>query len=127
MTRAWRQDLGRRSRGAGRTAEVLAAVWLMAKGYQILGFRLKASGAEIDILARRGRVLALVEVKRRGTLEAALDSLTAAQRDRLLKAGQALTARRRSLANLELRLDVFAFAPRRLPRHYRGLIVDGVR
>jgi Holliday junction resolvase-like predicted endonuclease len=37
----------------------------MLKGYQIVAFRLKGRAGEIDILARRGRVLAVVEVTRR--------------------------------------------------------------
>jgi putative endonuclease len=122
--RPWRRDLGARSRRAGRMAETVAAGWLLLKGYQILGFRLKAGRGDIDILARRGRTLAVVEVKRRDTPEAALDSLAADQRERLLRAGQGLIQKRRSLAGLDLRLDVIAFSPGRLPRHFRGLIVD---
>ena len=122
--RPWRRDLGARSRRAGRMAEALAAGWLLLKGYQILGFRLKAGRGDIDILARRGRTLAVVEVKRRDTPEAALDSLAPDQRERLLRAAQGLVQRRRTLAGLDLRLDVIAFSPGRLPRHFRGLIVD---
>lgn len=122
--RPWRRDLGARSRRAGRLAETVAAVWLLLKGYQILGFRLKAGRGDIDILARRARTLILVEVKRRETPEAALESLGPEQRDRLLRAGQALVQRRRSLAGFDLRLDLVAFSPGRLPRHFRDLIVD---
>ncbi len=68
--RGWRQARGGRSHRQGHGAEWIAAVWLMLKGYQILAFRLKGRGGEIDILARRGRTLAVVEVKRRQTLEA---------------------------------------------------------
>ena len=122
--RPWRRDLGARSRRAGRLAETVAAAWLLLKGYQILGFRLRSGRGDIDILARRGRVLALVEVKRRETPEAALDSLGRDQRERLIRAGQALVQKRKSLAGFDLRLDVIAFAPGHLPRHFRGLIVD---
>lgn len=122
--RPWRRDLGARSRRAGRTAEWIAAAWLMLKGYQILGFRLKAGGGEIDILARKGRTLALVEVKRRGSLDAALEALGPDQRRRLVAAGNDLIRKRRAFTDLDLRLDVVAFAPGRLPRHFRGLITD---
>lgn len=122
--RPWRRELGARSRRAGRLAEVVAAAWLMLKGYQIVGFRLKAGPGDIDILARKARTLVLVEVKRRETPEAALDSLGPDQRARLLKAGQALLQKRRSLQGFELRLDLVAFSPGHLPRHFRALIVD---
>ena len=61
----------------GRRSENLAAWLLMLKGYRILGFRLKTPQAEIDLLAKRGDVLAVVEVKQRATLEAALEAVTA--------------------------------------------------
>jgi len=122
--RPWRRDLGARSRRAGRAAEWTAAAWLMLKGYQIVGFRLKTAGAEIDILACKGRILALVEVKRRATPEAALEALGPDQRRRLIRAGQDLIGKRRAFAGLDLRLDVVAFAPGRLPRHFRGLMTD---
>lgn len=37
---AERQARGAAARLSGRRAEVVAALWLMAKGYRILGFRL---------------------------------------------------------------------------------------
>jgi putative endonuclease len=112
----------RRARGAaarlsGRRGEVLAALWLMAKGYSILGFRLRTPHGEIDLVARRGRVLAAVEVKARTTLEAALEAVSASQRQRLRRAIRALAARRRGLENSVVRLDLMALAPGRFPRH----------
>lgn len=110
--RAWRE---------GHGAEWIAAIWLMAKGYRILGFRLKSRAGEIDILARRGRVLAVVEVKRRATIQAALEAVTPAQTARLVAAAQQVVHGRKALQALELRLDTVALAPGRLPRHRRGL------
>lgn len=112
----------RRARGAaarlsGRRGEVFAALWLMAKGYRILGFRLKTTQGEIDLLAQRGRVLAVVEVKRRRTLAEALEAVGVEQRDRLRRAGAALAARRPALRDAAVRLDLVALAPGRLPRH----------
>jgi putative endonuclease len=96
---------------------VLAAIWLMAKGYRILGFRLKTRQAEIDLLALRGATLAVVEVKRRANLFAALETVTSDQRDRLRRAGLALAASRPALAGASVRLDLIALAPGKLPRH----------
>ncbi|MFL5296254.1 MAG: YraN family protein [Phenylobacterium sp.] len=112
-----RQARGTAARLSGRRAELLAAAWLMAKGYRILGFRLKTRQAEIDLLAQRGRVLAVVEVKRRTNLLAALETVTVDQRDRLRRAGVALAASRPALAGASVRLDLIALAPGRLPRH----------
>ncbi len=105
-------------------AEVVAAVLLMAKGYQILGFRLRTRVAEIDLLARRGRHLVIVEVKRRATVDDALQSLSLDQRERLLRAGRMLIERRHSLRHLDLRLDLIALAPGRFPRHVPNILAD---
>jgi putative endonuclease len=112
-----RSARGTAARLAGRRAEVLAAVWLMAKGYRILGFRLKTRQAEIDLLALRGKTLAVVEVKRRTSLLAALETVTFDQRSRLRRAGAALAASRPALAGAAVRLDLIALAPGKLPRH----------
>jgi putative endonuclease len=123
--RGWRVALGSASHRTGHRAEWWAAVWLMVRGYQVLGFRLKTRAGEIDILARRGRVLAVVEVKRRTTLEAALTALRPDQYDRLLAAGRAVLRQRPSLAGHVLRIDVVALAPGRFPRHRRGVVAFG--
>lgn len=93
----------------------------MAKGYSILGFRLPSRAGEIDILARRGQRLVVVEVKRRGTLEAAMTALTVEQRRRLVAAGRQVQRGRRALQGLDLALDMVALAPGRFPRHLRDL------
>ncbi|WP_396594803.1 YraN family protein [Brevundimonas sp. R86498] len=117
----WRQALGGRAFREGHGAEWLAAGWLILKGYQLLGFRLKTRGVEIDILARRGADLIVVEVKRRATMDAALTAVDPAQRERLRMAGAALLRQRPGLAGLRLRLDMVALAPGRFPRHRRDL------
>ena len=112
-----RRARGTAARLAGRRGEVLAAVWLMAKGYRILGFRLAATQGEIDLLALRRGVLAVVEVKRRRTLEAALEAVRPGQRERLRRAAAQIAARRPALRDAVIRLDLFALAPGRMPRH----------
>jgi len=96
---------------------VIAALWLMAKGYRILGFRLKTPFAEIDLVALRGKVLAGVEVKTRASLDASLAAVSADQRSRLRRALRFLASKRRGLATATIRLDLMALAPGRWPRH----------
>ena len=115
--RPWRRRLGALARAGGRRAEWIALAWLMLKGWRILGFRLKTPQAEIDILALRGPVLAVVEVKSRASLEAALEAVGPDQRERLRRAGQTLAARRPDLSGRTVRLDLVALAPGRRPRH----------
>lgn len=118
---AWRQAKGGTAFRAGHAAEWVAALWLMLRGYRILGFRLKSRAGEIDLLVCRGRVLAVVEVKRRATMQAARLALKPAQFDRLVAAGEAIRRNRPALQCLDLRIDMVALAPWRFPRHLRGV------
>lgn len=114
---ATRSARGQAARRSGRRGEVLAALLLMARGYRILGFRLASPQGEIDILALKGGVLAVIEVKRRTTLENALEAVHAEQRERLRRSAMALAAGRPALKGATIRLDLIALAPGRLPRH----------
>lgn len=114
---AVRSARGQAARRSGRRGEVLAALLLMARGYRILGFRLASPQGEIDILALKGGVLAVIEVKRRTTLENALEAVHAEQRERLRRSALAIAAGRPALKAATIRLDLIALAPGRLPRH----------
>src|SRR6476469_7445338 len=55
----------RAAEARGRRAETLAAWWLRLHGWRILAQRVKTRAGEIDLIARRGRTLAFIEVKAR--------------------------------------------------------------
>ena len=59
----------------GRSAETLACWYLRMHGWRILARRVRVVGGEVDIIARRGRMLAFVEVKARASDAAAAFSL----------------------------------------------------
>ena len=115
--RPGRIERGTRARIEGRRAEWIVALLLMAKGYRILGMRLRTPQGEIDLAAERGGVLAIVEVKRRRTLEEALLAVSPTQRERLRRAGRALIRRGGRNKPAVVRLDLVALAPGRWPRH----------
>lgn len=117
--RSERSARGGRARRSGRRSEWLCALWLIAKGYRLLGFRLRTRAGEIDLLAVREGVVAVVEVKRRRTLAEALEAVSWAQRRRLAAAARSIAAGRPELAAAPVRLDLIALAPGRLPRHIR--------
>ena len=112
-----RSRRGREAHKSGHLAEYVALVHLMLKGYRILGFRLKLPQGEIDILAQKGRRLAMVEVKSRRFHEDAVESVSAIQQERLWQAGLALQARKPRLKALDLNIDLYTVAPGRWPRH----------
>lgn len=107
------------ARRRGRMLEYVALVHLMLKGYRILGFRLALPQGEIDILAQKGKRLAVVEVKSRIDADAALTAVTPIQQDRLWEAGLALQEARPQLAALDLNIDLYTLSPGQWPRHTR--------
>jgi putative endonuclease len=101
----------------GRLSEWLAAGLLLAKGYRILARRHRNGAGEIDLIARRGRRVAFVEVKRRATQEEALLSLSAGQQRRIARAAEIWLARHPRHRECDVGLDLILVAPRLLPRH----------
>ncbi|HEY4028750.1 MAG TPA: YraN family protein [Caulobacteraceae bacterium] len=116
---------GADARTAGRRAEWIAALLLMAKGYRILGMRLRTPQAEVDLAVQRGGVLAIIEVKRRRTLDEALLAVSPSQRERLRRAGGALASRGGKNKPAVVRLDLVALAPGRWPRHIADAWPEG--
>ena len=107
----------------GRGAERVALVWLMAKGYRPLARRYASGGGEIDLIMRRGRTIAFVEVKARGTMEAALTSIEPGKRRRVGRAARAWLARNGWASGLTLRADAVFLAPGAFPRHQEAAFV----
>ena len=113
MSRDKRRSANRRGHGA----ETLAAGLLRLMGYRILGRGYRVPAGEIDIVARRGKTVAFVEVKARETLADALDAVGHTQRQRIVRAAEHFMARHPGLQDCDIRFDVIAVLPRRLPRH----------
>lgn len=113
----YRVARGHAARRFGRWAEALCRLALRLKGYRIVAAGRRSSLGEIDILARRGRVLAAVEVKARSDRFAAGEALREGQRRRIARAALQFQASRPELARLDLRLDAMLVVPWRWPRH----------
>ncbi len=100
----------------GRRAERLAAWWLRLKGWRILAGRARTPVGEVDLIARRGRTLAFIEVKARGSDEDAAWALDEWRLRRVARAAEAL-APRYARDGDDIRIDAMFIVPRRLPRH----------
>lgn len=101
----------------GRGAERVALVWLMMRGYRPLARRYAAAGGEIDLVMRRGRTISFVEVKARGTMDAARTSIDPTKQRRIARAARAWLARHGWAAGMTLRGDAVFLAPGSWPAH----------
>jgi putative endonuclease len=101
----------------GLSAESRAAAYLIAKGHRIVARRWRSPVGEIDIVARRRRLLVFVEVKAREQLDDAAWSVTERQRARIIAAAEAWLARHPDPRVQDIRLDAILVAPGKLPRH----------
>ena len=90
---------------------------LCLKGYRLLARRYRTPLGEIDLIVKRGRLVAFVEVKARRTRGAALDAVGAAAERRIVGAADLWLARHPDAAGLDLRYDLVLVTPWRLPAH----------
>ena len=100
----------------GRRAESLAALWLRLKGWRILARRARVPGGEVDIVARRGRTLAFIEVKARASQEAAGFALDEWRIRRVVAAAERLAPRFMRDGDC-VRIDAVYVTPGRFPHH----------
>lgn len=94
----------------GRRGEWIAAWYLRLTGWHILGRRIRTARGEIDLVARRGAVVAFIEVKSRASraeLDRAIDHY---RLRRVAAAAEALVARY-ARAGDTVRIDVLLIAP----------------
>jgi putative endonuclease len=95
---------------AGRAGEERAARYLAARGVELLLRNWRCRLGELDLVAREGGVLVIVEVRQRarGDYGGAAASITVAKRRRIVRAARHLLMLRPDLARLPARFDVIA-------------------
>ncbi|WP_345119340.1 YraN family protein [Bartonella pachyuromydis] len=101
----------------GLRAEKWAAWWLRLKGFHIAEMRFKTKYGEIDLIARRGNLVLIVEVKARPTLAEAMVAVSRVNEKRIEAAADIWLARQKDRALLCLRFDLIAILPWCWPKH----------
>ena len=114
-----RAESGRAAFRRGHGRERRAAWWLRLKGYRILAINWRSPVGEIDLVARRGATLAVVEVKQRGDTETATWSLAPSQMKRLARAAELFMAQRADCRGLSVRFDLIVFGTLGRPIHLK--------
>ena len=110
--KAWRR---------GHRGEWLAAAALMAKGFHILARRYRTKLGEIDLIARRGDLVLIVEVKARRTLREAMEAIARGSERRIEGAADLWLSRQPDYGRLSVRFDMVAVLPWRWPVHVENV------
>jgi putative endonuclease len=105
----------------GHSSEWLAAAALMVKGFRIVARRYRTKLGEIDLIARRGDLVLIVEVKARKTLIEAMEAIAHQSERRIEGAADLWLARQPDYARLSVRFDMVAVLPWRWPVHVENV------
>lgn len=99
-------------RTLGTEAEERAAQLLREVGFRILLRNYRWRGGELDLVAQRGQLLVIAEVRLRSSARfgGAAASISAGKRRRIRLTAQHLLARRPGLARLDVRFDALLAA-----------------
>ena len=114
----------RLAEAAGRRGERMAAWWLRLKGWRILDSRVRTPAGEVDLVAKRGALIAFVEVKTRATV-AELDHAIDQRRLARVAAAAEYLMPRYATAGEDIRVDVLLLAPGTRPRHIENAWIGG--
>ena len=96
----------------GLAAERLAARYLEVRGLKILSTNLRCKAGELDLVCLDGDVLAIVEVRQRGSSQfgGAPASVTFAKQRKIIRATRFFSRREPRWRDLPIRFDVLAIA-----------------
>jgi len=87
---ATRRARGQKSARRGIAGEDAACAALIAQGWQVLGRRLRTLAGEVDAVAQKDGLVAIIEVKARPSLAEAAYALGARQMARIISAAEIL-------------------------------------
>ena len=110
----------------GIRREILAGLYLTLTGWRVLAWRWKCPLGEIDLVAKKGKVITFIEVKARQNEQSALDSITAHQWRRVLNAADIFMSQQRQYADCSWRFDAIIIVPRKWPKRFKNMWDDGV-
>ncbi|MCF6322519.1 MAG: YraN family protein [Rhizobiaceae bacterium] len=104
----------------GRRSEWLAALSLRIKGYRVIERGFKTGLGEIDIIARKQNLIAIVEVKARKNISLALNAVGRESQNRIANAADIWLSRQKDFHKLSIRFDIIAIVPGKWPKHFPG-------
>ncbi len=110
----------------GHRAEAIALWYMRFKGYQLLARRFKTPAGEVDLIMRKGKTTAFIEVKARATVDDGVVAVTAYQSRRIASAAAFYTSRDNRAAASFQRFDIIVIPSYLWPTHIKNAF-DGSR
>ena len=108
----------------GIYAEILDGLYLMFTGWRVLAWRWKCPLGEIDLVAKKGKIITFIEVKARQNEQSALASITAHQWRRISNAADIFMSRQRQYADCSWRFDAIIIVPGKWPKRFKNMWDD---
>lgn len=103
------QIMGDKNRRSGYFAEFLARCWYRCHGWRIVVKNYKTgkchAAGEVDFIAKKGKSLAFVEVKKRKTTDLAAYAITKKQEKRIVNAARFFLRTKPEYADFDIRFD----------------------
>ncbi len=106
----------------GLYAEKIAIFFLRLKGYQILEWRYKTVFGEVDIIAKKARIIIAVEVKARRSKFTISEVLQSRQIERVKRATEIFIIRNPQFHSHDLRFDFIEVKGIFRLKHHRNFI-----
>lgn len=99
-------------RGFGSEGEYIVHDYLIGQGYEILAMNYRRPTGEIDVIAKQGRTVAFIEVKRRTTSRwgTPAEAVTPQKRRRIVRTAL-LFMQERGLMDASVRFDIVELTP----------------
>ena len=109
----------RKAHRKGFWSEWIAAIFLFFKGYRIVAMRYRTKLGEIDIIARKRDLVAIVEVKARDDVMTAVNAVSNDSKRRISNAADLWLSKQKDYGRLSIRFDIIAVCPRTMPVHLK--------
>jgi len=97
---------------------------LSVTGWRVLAWRWKCPLGEIDLVAKRGKIISFIEVKARQKEQAAINLITAHLWRQISEAADLFMARHGQYANFSWLFDAIIIVPRKWPRRFKNMWLD---
>lgn len=113
---------------SGHTAEKSVCRWLEKKGYELIAqnvtYKRGSNACELDLVMKKDKTIVFIEVKKRQTMQQALDAVVPQMQKRLYKGAQAFLVNNPQYLEYDCRFDVVCLDKDNAMTHLENVIEE---